>query len=209
VTELDVIQYGLDVYGRPVWMTVLMRDWFEGYCDELGWVPRILQGCFMERLGGGAAASQGAHDKAKCLDLETDGRTVVEIDRMVRVARTRGAGAYRRDQSYRHGSMRPHMHLTLGVDEPGSPMAETLWASYVAGGDGLGIQPPQPDYEWRPDPLVLTPPEDDMKEEDFDRIQAMLDAQRASIVKDLLKAAVNKAGDTVKKALRLGAGLAD
>jgi hypothetical protein len=209
VSELDVIQYGLDVYGRPVWMTVLMRDWFEGYCDELGWVPRILQGCFMERLGGGAAASQGAHDKAKCLDLETDGRTVVEIDRMVRVARTRGAGAYRRDQSYRHGSMQPHMHLTLGVDEPGSPMAETLWASYVAGGDGLGIQPPQPDYEWRPDPLVLTPPEDDMKEEDFDRIQAMLDAQRASIVKDLLKAAVNKAGDTVKKALRLGAGLAD
>jgi hypothetical protein len=39
-------------------------------------------------------------------------------------------------------------------------MAQTLWSSYVGGGDGLGIQPPQPDYEWRPVPLILTPPKD-------------------------------------------------
>lgn len=160
--DFTVAQYGTDAFGRPVFMTAFMHDWHEGYVADLGWRPRILQGCYMERLGGGAAASEGAHDKAKCLDLETEGRSTAEIDRMVMVARKRGAGAYRRDLAPLHGGMRPHMHLTLGADAPGSPMAEILWISYVSGGDGLGIQPPQPDYEWRPDPLVLTPPEDDM-----------------------------------------------
>lgn len=160
MADFTVHQYGTDAYGRPVYMTSFLHDWFEDYCDELGWRPRILQGCFMERLGGGAAASEGAHDKGKCLDLETDGRTTAEIDRMVWVARKRGGGAYRRDETWRHGSMRPHMHVTVGADRPGSPMADILWNSYVAGGDGLGIQPPMPDYERRPSPLILTPPKD-------------------------------------------------
>lgn len=168
MSDFSVHQYGSDVYGRPVYMTAFMHDWFEVYVAELGWRPRILQGAFMERLGGGAAASDGAHDKAKCLDLETGGHTTAEIDRMVKVARKLGAGAYRRDETWRHGSMRPHMHLTLGADQPGSQMAEILWNSYVAGGDGLAIEPPQPDYEWRPSPLVLTPPEDDMPLTDAD-----------------------------------------
>lgn len=168
MADFTVHQYGTDAYGRPVYMTAFMHDWFEVYVAELGWRPRILQGAFMERLGGGAAASDGAHDKGKCLDLETEGRTTAEIDRMVKVARKLGAGAYRRDQTWRHGSMRPHMHLTLGADQPGSQMAEILWASYVGGGDGLAIQPSQPDYEWRPSPLVLTPPEDDMPLTDAD-----------------------------------------
>jgi hypothetical protein len=161
MSAFTVHQYGEDAYGRPVFMTEFMHDWYEDYCDELGWRPRILQGCYMERIpGGGAAASEGAHDKAKCLDLETEGRTTAEVDGMVKVARTRGGGAYRRDETWRHGSMRKHMHVTVGADAPGSPMAEILWQSYVAGGDGLAIQPSQPDYEWRPIPLILTPPKD-------------------------------------------------
>jgi hypothetical protein len=77
------------------------------------------------------------------------------------------------------------MHLTLGADKPGSPMAEILWASYVAGGDGLGIQPPQPDYEWRPSPLVLVPPEEDVtpaQQQQLDRIEKMLENMPASIL---------------------------
>jgi hypothetical protein len=166
VSDFTVIQYGIDVYGRPVYMTRFMADWFESYCEHLGRRPRILQGAYMERLGGGAASSEGAHDKAKCLDL----------DHMVRTARQRGAGAYRRDETWRHGSMRKHMHLTLGADAPGSPMAEILWDSYVARGDGLGIQPPQPDYEWRPDPLVLVPPEDDMTPEQAQQLDGLTKA---------------------------------
>jgi hypothetical protein len=158
VSDFTVHQYGTDTSGRPVFMTVFMHLWFEAYVDELGWRPEVEQGAFMERLGGGAVASSGAHNKAKCLDLRTVGRTTAEIDRMVRIARKRGAGACRRDMSWRHGSMPQHMHLTLGADQPGSDMADMLWSSYVGGGDGLALQPPQPDYEWRPDPLILTPP---------------------------------------------------
>jgi hypothetical protein len=55
-------------------------------------------------------------------------------------------------------------------------MAEILWDSYVARGDGLGIQPPQPDYEWRPDPLVLVPPEDDMTPEQAQQLDGLTKA---------------------------------
>lgn len=165
--DFAVVRYGLDVYSRPVYMTAYMRDWFENYCAELGFTPLIAQGAYMTMVpGGGAAASSGAHDKGKCLDLRTTDRTDAEVDVMVRTARLNGAGAYRRDMTAQHGGMTPHMHLTLGSDAPGSPMAELLWASYVAGGDGLGAGPGRPagapDYEFRPDPLVLVPPEVDM-----------------------------------------------
>lgn len=167
--DFTVVRYGLDVYGRPVFLTAFMRDWFENYCDALGFRPLIAQGAYMERLGGGAAASEGAHDKAKCLDLRTTDRTTAEIDAMVWEARIRGAGAYRRDQSARHGGMTPHMHLTLGADADGSPMADILWQSYVSGGDGLAG--PGSDYERRPNPLVLVPPEeDDMSEDEVRKI---------------------------------------
>lgn len=160
MADFSVHRVGTDGFGRDVLMTAFMRDWFDAYCDELGWVPRIEQGAFMSRLGGGAAASSGAHDLGGCLDLQTEGRSTAQIDRMVWIARKRGAGAYRRDESWRHGSMPAHMHLTLGADRPLSSMAQILWNAYVAGGDGLAIQPPQADYERRPVPLILTPPKD-------------------------------------------------
>lgn len=201
MADFSVRQYGTDVYGRPVFMTVFMAEWFESYVEELGFRPGIAQGAWMERLGGGAAASQGAHDKGKCLDLRTTDRTTAEIDRMVRVARIRGAGAYRRDRTWRHGSMTPHMHLTLGADARGSAMAEALWLSYVNNGDGLGIEPPQPDYEWRPDPLVLVPPEEDeMKEADWERLDKVLDAKVKSVLDGLGDAKVD-IGRTAKWSL--------
>lgn len=165
MSAFTVYRYGIDAYGRDVLMTEYLHDWLEAYCAELGWRPQILQGAFMARIGGGAAASSGAHDAGGCLDLETEGRTVSQIDHMVNTARRRGAGAYRRDRTIRHGSMPPHMHLTLGTDRPLSSMAQTLWNSYLAGGDGLGAAAGRPanapDYEWRPNPLVLTPPPED------------------------------------------------
>jgi hypothetical protein len=165
MSDFSVHRYGSDAYGRPVYMTAYMHEWFEEYVDDLGWRPRIAQGAFMARVvGGGAEQSSGAHDAGGCLDLITDGCSVSEIDHMVNTARRRGAGAYRRDRTVRHGSMPPHMHLTLGTDRPLSPMAQTLWSSYLAGGDGLaaadGRPANAPDYEWRPNPLVTTPPED-------------------------------------------------
>jgi hypothetical protein len=169
MTDYTVHRYGRDAYGRDVLMTAYLHDWFERYVDELGWRPTVTQGAFMSRLGGGAVASEGAHDLGGCLDLETQGRSTAQIDHMVNTARRLGAGAYRRDRSARHGNMPPHMHLTLGTDRPLSPMAQTLWSSYLGGGDGLaaGANRPAnaPDYEWRPNPLVTVPPP--MQEDDL------------------------------------------
>jgi len=165
MADFTVHRYGSDLYGRPVLMTAYMHDWLERYVAELGFRPGIEQGAFMAQVGGGAAASQGAHDKGGCLDLQTTNRSLTQIDHMVHVARRLGAGAYRRDRTIRHGSMPPHMHLTLGTDRPLSSMAQTLWSSYLGGGDGLGAAAGRPanapDYEWRPNPLVTVPPEED------------------------------------------------
>ncbi len=171
--DFTVGQYGTDPFGRPVLMTAFMHEWTEAYFDLLGFRPRILQGCFMERIGGGAAASSGAHDKAKCIDLETVDRTDTEIDLMVDTARDNGGAAYRRDETPEHGGMPPHVHITVGADEPGSEMANLLWSSYLNDGDGLaaadGRPSNAPDYERRPNPLVLTPPEEMFMLNDADR----------------------------------------
>lgn len=194
MSDFTVKRYGSDAYGRPVLMTVYMHRWFVRYCDVLGWTPRIAQGAFMARLGGGAAASEGAHDEGGCLDLLTAGCSTSEIDHMVNTARRLGAGAYRRDRTARHGNMPPHMHLTLGTDRPLSPMAQALWSSYLGGGDGLaagaGRPANAPDYEWRPNPLVTVPPEeDDMTKDELIEVlrskegrDAIGDAVRATIL---------------------------
>lgn len=158
--DLQVREYGQDAYGRAVLMTVFHHDWLEHRFDNLGFRAPIAQGCFMERLGGGAAASEGAHDEAGSTDLLIDDLTDKQIDALVWELRTHGAGAYRRGPSAIQGRMRTHLHYTLGADFPLSPMAQIIWNSYRTGGDGLAG--PRPDYERRPNPLVLEPPEEDM-----------------------------------------------
>jgi hypothetical protein len=180
MTDFTVHRYGSDAYGRPVLMTAYMHAWFERYVVVLGWRPQIAQGAFMARLGGGAKDSEGAHDEAGCLDLLTEGHSTSQIDHMVNSARRLGAGAYRRDRTIRHGNMPPHMHLTLGTDRPLSPMAQTLWSSYLAGGDGLaaatGRPANAPDYEWRPNPLVTVPPKE--QEDDLMAFSDWSDAEK-------------------------------
>lgn len=174
MADFTVSQHGVDPFGRPVLMTAFLHEWWEAYVDALGFRPRILQGCFMSRVpGGGAAASSGAHDEAGCIDVETEGLTAAEIDRMVWLARTFGGAAYRRDMTAQHGGMPQHMHITVGADRPLSDMAQALWSSYVSGGDGLagadGRPSGAPDYERRPNPLVLIPPEEMFMLNDADK----------------------------------------
>jgi len=157
VGDFDVILYGTDTSGRGVYMTKFMRAWWLRVADELGFEPTIVQGAFMTRAGGGAGASAGYHDKAGCLDLRTWDRTAEQQEQMVRVLRRMGAAAWRRDQ--RHG-MDPHIHFVLGADQPLDDGAAYQWRQYLDGRDGLAGN--GPDYEWRPSPLVTTPPEDDM-----------------------------------------------
>lgn len=185
--DFTVRQYGIDTSGRKILMTAHMADWWEGVVAELGFRPTIVQGAFMSRLGGGAAESAGYHDLGGCLDVRTWDLIGEQIDRMIRVTRSRGGGSWRRDESPLHGGMDSQCHITLGSDSPLSPGARASWASYLAGRNGLANN--APDYEWRPKPLVTTPPEDDMTPEqaktldqiaqNTERTNRMLERQRA------------------------------
>ncbi|HEX5198977.1 MAG TPA: hypothetical protein VFW27_03470 [Actinoplanes sp.] len=157
--DFAVHTYGVDSSGRAILMTAYMHDWFEGVVDALGWRPTIVQGAFMSRVpGGGASTSAGYHDLGGCLDLRVWDLTADASEQLVRTLRRHGAAAWRRD--HEHGGMDPHCHLTLGTDAPLTHGAAQQWTDYQHGYDGLAGR--GPDYEWRPNPLVLKPPEDDM-----------------------------------------------
>lgn len=167
MSDFTVHAYGTDSSGRTIYLTTFMADWYEARCAAVGFRPTIVQGGFMTRNGGGAADSSGAHDQGGCIDVRTRDLTEVQIDAWVRETRDHGGATYRRDLTAKHGGMDAHAHTTLGADQPLSSMARLLWASYVAGGDALAAGPGRPsaapDYEYRPNPLVLIPPpEDDM-----------------------------------------------
>lgn len=212
MTDFTVIRAGTDIYGRPVYMTAFYREWEQARWDNLGFSMPYAQGAYMTRVpGGGAAASSHAHDYAKCVDYSRDHLTDAQDEAAVHEFRSHGGAYYRRGPDPQHGGMPKHGHNTLGADAAGSSMADLLWASYVSGGDGLaagsGRPAGAPDYEWRPSPLVLTPPpEDDMNADDkqwfSDLIDAKLAAQQSSLVKAIWDAAVDKSGTAARAALR-------
>ena len=167
MTDFSVVRIGTDTSGRPILCTRYMADWWEQVVAELGWRPVIVQGAFMTQVGGGAEASAGVHDQAGTFDLRTRDLTQAQSDQLVRTLRRFGAAAWRRD--WTHGGMAPHLHLVLGTDRPLSSGAYIQWRDYTRGYDGLASR--GKDYEWRPDPLVLTPPEEDIvKPEDIEAI---------------------------------------
>lgn len=179
MSNFTVRRRGTDTSGRGIYATDHMWDWWERVLDELGFTPVIVQGAFMLRNGGGAVESAGYHDQGGCLDLRTWNLDDDQQERLVRTIRRHGAAAWRRDQ--RHG-MDPHLHLVLGTDKPLAPGAARQWLDYIDGRNGLDGG--GPDYEWRPSPLVLTPPEDEMNEADWQRMEKLLDTR--------IEAALNK-----------------
>ncbi|HRD59394.1 hypothetical protein [uncultured Nocardioides sp.] len=156
---MSVITRGIDTSARAILASDYMWSWWLNVVDDLGWTPTIVQGAWMSRVpGGGAKDSAGYHDKGGCFDLRTWDLTPTRLDQLVRVLREHGAAAWRRDQT--HGGMDPHLHFVLGTDADLAPGAAQQWRDYQAGLDGLASR--GKDYEWRPNPLVLKPPEDDM-----------------------------------------------
>lgn len=175
---------GVDSSGRAILATDRMWDWWLAVVAELGFTPTIVQGAFMSRVpGGGASDSAGYHDLGACFDLRTWDLTPDQSERLVRTLRRWGAAAWRRDQ--RHG-MDPHLHFVFGADRPWTKGAASQWAAYLNSRDGLAGN--GPDYEWRPDPLVLRPPEvDDMP---------FTEEQLLAIVQKGVAAELDKADDT-------------
>ncbi|HYF71834.1 MAG TPA: hypothetical protein VD864_03380, partial [Nocardioides sp.] len=167
-----------------------------------------VQGAFMRRLGGGAAASAGYHDLGGCIDVRLWDLTPDQQTALNREVRLHGAAGWRRDQQ--HGGMDEHYHLVLGTDRPLAAGAEIQWDQYLAGRDGLATN--GPDYMWRPTPLVTTPPERDWfdmaTEEDLRKIvREEVAAQRDDIAKATAKAVMEspviaKLDVNVRQALR-------
>ena len=161
MTDSDVIRHGTDSSGRPIYMTrYMLRVWYAILAD-----PRvkpfahkivIVQGAFMARLGGGAAASAGYHDGGGPVDVRTWNLTQTELTTFIRVAREHGFAFWRRDKNPTHGGMDPHAHGVLGSDYALSAGARYQWQQYINGRDGLARN--GPDYEWRPSPLITRPP---------------------------------------------------
>ena len=156
--DYKVAKRGHDPNGRPIFMTGFMADWWERVVDDLGFRPTIVQGAFMARVGGGAAASAGYHDLGGCLDLRVWDLTADQVEKTIRTLRRMGAAAWLRNKA--HGGFDPHIHLVLGADHPLTTGAASQWRQYMQGRDGLASN--GPDYHWRPKPLVLEPPEDDI-----------------------------------------------
>ena len=180
--DFTVASRGIDTSGRAILMSQFMADWWQAVVDRLGWEPVIVQGAWMSRIpGGGASASAGYHDMGGCLDIRTHDLTTAKIDQLVRVLRRHGAAAWRRDQQ--HGGMDPHLHFVLGADADLAPGAADQWLDYRAGGNGLTGSSAGPDYEWRPKPLVLTPPEEMFMLNDADK----------QFIKETVDAAVKEA----------------
>lgn len=167
--DFTVVQRGVDTSGRKLLATRYMWAWWDAVCADLGFEPTIVQGAFMAQAGGGADASAGYHDRGGCFDLRVWDRTPDQVEAIIRTTRRRGAGSWVRDE--RHG-MDPHIHLVLGSDRPLATGAATQWGQYLAGRDGLASN--GADYHWRPDPIVTTPPEDEMTPEQF---KALIDNQ--------------------------------
>lgn len=160
--DFTVIRVGTDTSGRPlymtryawsVWKAVLAHPDVKPFAHKI----TLVQGAFMERVpGGGASASAGYHNKAKCWDVRTWNLTRRELNILVRVCRFEAAMAiWRRDYTAKHGGMDPHAHVTFGADQPGSSGAIASWKGYVRGTNGLANG--AADYEVRPSPLVLRP----------------------------------------------------
>ena len=140
MTEATVVRVGTDPSGRPIFMTRYQRRWWRRLCTRLGFTPTIVQGAWMAKAGGGAAASAGYHDGGGCLDLRVWDLTPVQRERVVRLARDMGAGTWLRDKA--HGGMDPHIHLVLGSDSGLSAGARAQWQDYLDGLDGLASRGP-------------------------------------------------------------------
>lgn len=186
MSDWNVIRYGTDSSNRPIFMSVYMRDWWEGVLRELSFTPVIVQGAWMSKAGGGASASAGYHDGGGCLDIRTRDLSSAQLSELNRVVRTRGAAGWPRD--YAHGGMDPHYHLVLGTDHDIDDGARWQWQRYIDGRDGLSSD--GPDYVWRPSPVVTKPPEDDLPFTEKE-LRAMFREEARAAVNEVLDVDMN------------------
>lgn len=185
--------------------------WTDDRLREKGKRLRILQPCYHT----GVAASAGTHDGDGCVDVEVDGMSwedgQSELRRLGWVAWFR---------PYTPGVWPSHIHMvSIGCPGPVGIYVPAQVDDYYRHALGLkGQHDSGDDPTWHPADIGSTvfdypawTEEQPMNADDKQWLENLIDAkladQRAGIVNDLLSAAVNKAGDSVRKALRLAAKL--
>ena len=197
--------YIVDFRGFPA--CPCLAAWLPVYEAELQRRGQLAGDLTVYQLIGGAEASGGTHRSGGAFDISD---LIGDAD--VWLARQMGAPAtWARTRAQ---GFTPHLHGVLRGCPHNGPAAyqiddvENGWNGLAGLSRARDDGPrPIPDRDWRQGIAWAREQEDDMKAEDWTRLQNMLDSQRKSIVTDLLAATITKAGDTVKKALRVAAGL--
>lgn len=200
---MSVIQRGTDSSGRPIRSSPACWAAFDAVCDEVGFVPTIVQGGYVG--SGGAAASADTH-AGDAFDVRLWDRTAAEREQMILSFRHHAFAYWER---YPSQGFDLHAHMVPGPWGSPAPQALDQWHDYLAGRNGLASN--GADYHPRPDPLVLTPPEDDMPFTE-QQLRAIVRDETAKVVAAALDAPLNiadaPAGDkrfrewTVRKALK-------
>lgn len=143
-------QRGTDSSSRPIRSSAECWRIWDQVVDQLGFTPTIVQGGHVGDAG--AAASAGTH-AGDAFDLRLWDRTQAERDQMIRAFRSHGFAYWER---YESQNFDLHAHMIPGPWARAGDGAAYQWQDYLAGRDGLAYH--GPDYHWRPNPLVLTPP---------------------------------------------------
>lgn len=185
--------------------TVAHLTWTDEFLRRQGRWLRLIQPPYNTSV----AASAGTHDGDGCVDVEVEGLAWTSGQMALRGLGW--AAWYRPDTP---GLWGDHIHMvSLGCPGPVGIYVPGQVADYYAHRSGLKGH--APDNTWHPadiDSTVFDYAEwsDDMPEylkwSDADRKALAGDVAKAT-VDLLLKAPLTKAGDSVKKALRLAAGL--
>lgn len=153
---MTVIQRGTDTSGRPIRATRAMWAVWDACCRELGFEPTIVQGGHMGDQSASASATTHLGD---AFDIRLWDRNDDERARMIRVFREHALAYWER---YESQGFDLHAHMIPGPWASPSAGALDQWHAYLDGHNGLASN--GADYHVRPNPLVMTPPEDDMFE---------------------------------------------
>lgn len=159
--DFTVHQFGTDTSGRPIYATAANEAAFQAALadarlDSFRDKVVTVQGGFMSRLGGGAAASAGYHDLGGCRDVRTWNLTLAEQAVLWEVMDDYGIRFWKRDPSAEHGGMDEHGHGLAVWDHPLAPGAAYQATQARAGRDGLASN--RPDYMPRKHPVLDQPP---------------------------------------------------
>lgn len=176
---MATVQRGTDSSGRSIRSTTECWAAWDAACAELGFTPTIVQGGWMGSAGASASAGTHAGD---AFDIRLWDRTATEREQMIDSFR-RHAFAYW--ERYESQGFDLHAHMVPGPWASPASQALDQWNDYLAGRNGLASN--GADYHPRPNPIVTTPPEDDMP---------FTESQLRQIIREEVDAALDEQLDT-------------